>query len=305
MKEILNIELGEDEGARLTTYLPPFHYALLSATTDAGGFLTHTQPPTGNGFRFPAPFGSAGIDWIQTYMKMDYAMFFYAYPNGRLAGTSQISGSNIPSIGTTTGGVPWPVPIYGQYPLIIAGRPTWVIPDDNYNPGDLNLLAFLGEVTGLPEEQINRILVWGNPPQGAGADLPFPAIVQAERTLPDDDPNAAIFSWARTLVHSGPQFFYPGAAEIHAERVMALYRNKKIRRYRFECRGEERMQWGDKVMPKMINTGEGGSYSDPHLDVNGEQFRIWRLQNTYRFHEHGAEQFKTSGTCLPVSALGY
>lgn len=306
VKEILSIAQGEDEGNRLTTYLPPFHYALLSATTDNGGFLPSTQPPHGNGFRFPPPWKSAPGDWIKTFCKYDYAQFFYGYPSGALAGTSQITGATIPITGTSELTTPWPVPIYGQYPLIVAGRPTWTIPDANYVSGDLNLLAFMAEVTGLPEENINRILVWGNPPQGAGADLPFPAIRQAERQLQNDDPNAAIFSWARTLVHEGPQFFYPGAAEIHAERVMALYRNKKIRRFRFECRGEERMQWGDKALPMMINAGgAGGNYSDPHLDVNGEVFRIWRLQNSYRFHETGQNQFKTSATCLPLSALGY
>ncbi|RYX84234.1 hypothetical protein EON83_11100 [bacterium] len=297
VKDIVTIALGENEGNNLIAQFPPFHYPLMSAITDNGGWVAHTPPPTSNKFKFPAPFGSTPIEWIQDFAKMDYAMFFYGHPTGTF-GTSQTTGSN-------SGTVQWPVPIYGQYPLIIAGRPTWVVPDDNYEPGDLNLLAFMGEITGLPEEQINRVLVWSNPPSGVGPDLPFPAVRMAEGTLPDDDPNAAIYSWARTLIHTGSQFFQPGLANYHAERVMALYRGKKIRRYRFECRGEERMQWGDLVMPKMVNTGANGSYSDPHLGVNGERFRIWRLQNSYRFHEHGPEQFKTEATCLPVSALGF
>ncbi len=315
VKEILAIELGEEEANRLVAYFAPYHYPLLSPQTDTVGAFQHPlmQPPRGRGFYLNPPWWGTALEWINnTFCKADYAMLFYGYPTGTLTGSSQITGATIPITGTQNLATPWPVPIYGQYPYVIANRPTWKIPDASYAAGDVNLVAFLMEVTGMPEEQINRVLV-SSTLGGGSADLPVPSVRIAERVLPDDDPNAAIFSWARTLVHQGPQYFYPGAAEIHADQVIRLYRGKTIRRWKFDCRGEERMQWGDLATPVMMNSGSSGNYSDPTLSdvltpglgIHGEKFRIWRLVNQYNFHGSGAEQIKTSGTCLPVSALGF
>lgn len=311
VKEILAIELGEEEAERLVTYFPSFHYPLFSPQTDTCGAFQHPlmQPPRGNGFLLNPPWKSSPIDWITgTFGKSDHALFFYGYPTGALMGSSQISGATIPVTGTQTLATPWPCPSYGQYPEIIKNRPTWKVPDANYQSGDVNLVSFLMEVTGLPEEQINRVLVYGA--MSGSADLPVPSLRIAERRLPDDDPNAAIFSWARTLIKEGSHYILPGAAEISAEQTIQLYRNKRLRRWRYDCRGEERMQWGDQAMPIMENHGLGGNYSDPLLSsasrgIINEKFRIWHLQNHYNFHASGFEQFKTSATCFPLSNLGY
>ncbi|HEY0076812.1 MAG TPA: hypothetical protein VGB77_22200 [Abditibacteriaceae bacterium] len=311
VKEILAIELGEEEANRLVTYLPAFHYPLISPQTDTVGAFQHPlmQPPRGGGFFLNPPWNSAPIDWISdTFCKADHALFYYSYPTGALTGNSQVTGATIPVTGTTALATPWPSPTYGQYPEIIKNRPTWKVPDANYQSGDVNLIAFMMELTGLPEEQINRAVVYGSMP--GSADLPVPSLRIAERRLPDDDPNAAIFSWARTTIKQGNHYFLPGAAEISADQTLQLYRNKKIRRWRYACRGEERMQWGDLAQAVMLNMGTGGNYSDPSfssatLGITNEKYRIWRLQNTYNFHVSGTEQFKTSATCLPISNLGF
>lgn len=321
--EIVKTQLGEDEANRingnepgdmgdypaptlgtLMRYFVPGHPALLSPSSDVGGFLPLRDlaaggVPTRSGPLFPVPWGQDCAGWMQQFMDLDFAVCFYGFPSAETGGVVSFGSSR-------------PCLIYGLYGGVVRDRPTWRIPDANYEPGDLNALLREVETGDVPEWQINAVRVWNDAGGGGGA-LPFPAIIQGAARLGGDDPESAEFSWLRELIIQEPKMFLPDAAEALAAQIMTMFKGKTIRRVHLSFAGEERMGWGDKIETDMRSDQRGvtgaspggasiGDTSPQFLGITGEVFRVVRVSNSYKDVAAGTEGFMTKAACAPYNA---
>lgn len=261
------------------------HYALLSTETDAGGYLAVTgalgaQPPATNGFYFPAPFGDDAMAWIGKLAAYDHAVFYYGRPSGH------------------TG---FPCPVYGRILNILAGQPTYTIPDLKYVEGDQNKALLAAENERRPERDINRVLVWGKQPEGGAAQL-LPSFRMAEARLPAGDRNSPEKSWERTLVIKSELANYPGGAEAIAMGTIAELRDRVMAFPRLEMQGQSYLTWGVKITGK--TEGECPNISDTAIGLQ-QTFRVEKVQHTFEFDKSGGAQYKTIAWARPLSGLGW
>lgn len=304
--EILRVALGDQvadsmnggtSGEQRLRYFEPGHYPIYSASSDVLGYLPSTSPESaassGDSPLLPAPFGDAPLNWINQISGWDFAAFYFGFP------------SSVNEDGTVAFGSRWPVPIYGWYWAIVANRPTWQVSDAIYDHAEeFNQAVLSGSMGDMPEWMINRVLVWGGNKESD--NVLFPSAFMAEARLNSDDPGSQERTWPRTLLENNPVFMQvPGALVARVMMTLAhlelrLFVNKRIRRVHLKFVGEERMGWGDKIVPKM-RKNSGGDSSPSHLDLDGETFRVVKLTNTYDTTKPGTEQFTTSASCAPFN----
>lgn len=296
VKEILNIALGPNEASRLNGtgdggLFFTDHYPLLSVDMDTAGYLTQllpfTQPPTQSDLHLPAPHGQDAYSWITQLAEYDHAIFYYGWPDGLFTDD-------------------WPAPIYGRITNIVATRPTYTIPDNDYNAGDVNKILKEASTETRPDRDVNRFLAWANLPNTDGLNGLLPAFRMAEDRLKADDPNRPELTWERTLVAKNDILGLPGAAEIYVKLLALELRKRNLIFPKVTIRGTAQIQWGWKVDFAM-----GGAYSDASLGLTGtdpvsglsRQYRVEKVEHSFTFGQ--TPEFDTNLYIRPLSASGF
>jgi len=275
------------------------HYPLISASTDNGGYLPLVWNTSGSGTpsssepTFPPPWGQDALTWMSYFAQMDFATFYYGFP------TTLGDDGAFGLVGTSM------CPIYGHYYTLMKSRPTWRIPDAIYVDGDLNQFFTSASYGDMPEWQYNEILIWNL--MGVANNLPFPAIIQGGAELDPSDPESSQNSWRRSLVIQDPRIIFPLAAEGLAKTLMTLFAGQWIRRIRLTFVGEERMGWGDKLVPEAVNDsgvtyGNVGDYSAQFQKLSGTVVRVVRVNNKYKTVGAGIDLFRTTASCAPYKS---
>lgn len=270
IKEIIELALGPDVAATLNgdgngqRFFPPDHYPLLSNET--GGYypVMHAVTgervaPTNNKFFFPPPFGSDFQRWADDIAFHDYAIFCMASLAGYNDG--------------------YPIFIYGHRDEILAhisGMTPIVVKD--VVSVDADLSGFIMEATNdiRPWMAHNRVLVWANPARGAETAV-GPAVRMAEARLPMSDPNAAEYSWEKTLIIRENFGIIRGVAERIANLVIADQEGVTFQWPSLTLDGLASIQWGSLIQPQMAATGENGNFSDVTLGINGTVMRVEKV----------------------------
>jgi hypothetical protein len=291
VQEILGIALGDAAGISLNNglyYFPDSHYPLISSDNDTAGYFAVQsaiagQPPTSGRFLFPAPYGDDVLGWIKRIAQYDHGEFFYGWPQG-------YNGE-------------WPVPIYGRILNLIAGRPTIVIPDAIYVPGDGDRVLQSIENETRPDRNINRVLVWGNFGQN-DLDGYLPAERMAEARLSADDINAPEKTWERTLVIQDDLAAAPGSAEAIAFGLIGELRNRYMEWPRVVFRGDATVTWGHKLQLKQ--QADCPDDSDTSMGLTGKTFRVERIDHIFDMGSDGKPKtFVSVAYTRPVSASGW
>lgn len=295
VQQILDTTVGRSAGGTVYPVFPASHYPLLSTADDTSGgwmFLQQLaqnigtgaqgQPPTTTTWRLPPPFGDDALGWINRIAKLDYAVFYYGWPDGDTSA--------------------WPRPIYGRLTEILRGRSVKVLPDRVYVAGDANSLLTAIEIAGKPDRDVNEVWAMGSPPSDAMRDF-FPGMPQTigVARLPSSDPNSAERSWTRTLLlRSDLANLSPGdndIAQYLANGVINDLTGVNRAFPTFHTRGDATLQWGDKVQPKMVLDNCG---SVVNLGINGQSFWVEKVDHEFVVNL----SFDTTLECYPASANG-
>jgi|GEM_PF-5609675 len=286
VKEILRVALGDDEATALNGNGDPLryfnnHYPLIDFSGDTCGYFTvingiKGQPPTQGSFMFPPPFGEDALNWIKKIAEYDYAVFLYGWPQG-YDGT-------------------WPVPMYGRWQNIMAGRRNWTIYDKEYVSGNLQYLIKSYETETRPEKDINRVLVWANP-GGVTAPEFIPSYRMAEARLPATNPNASEYSWERTHVIKEDLGSPPGGAEALAQGAINLLSDVDMIWPTVTLRGYNKYQWGDTVTFQLTD-----AIVKNNPEINGKTFRVEKVHHSIDFKADNGEYFTTQLSLRPGNA---
>jgi len=240
------------------------------------------KPPHGPGFFFPPPWGQSALDWIQQIADADFGTFCFGlhpdYPFGPA------------------------VPIYAHYQADLQSHADAIrIPDTQYD-------GYGNDVDGLleglrtqqrPHVDYNCVVVWGHPPQGDVDRDIMPALPQVSGVawiidnddLPEQLPQ---YTWERTLVKQGTQFWMPPVARVVALGIAALLRGVDPRNIPVTIRGEPLIHYGDKVRFAMTST-----HSEALVDAD-EEFRVMRVEHDI---DMDAKTWKTDLSCAPRLTL--
>jgi hypothetical protein len=206
------------------------------------------------------------LSWITKLCDADFASFFF--------GPSISDAHNV-------------APTYANYWQWLAHRATYPvrIPDARRLTGDENYILNSAGWRQNPDNDFNRILIWGQVPgQGdLGGLMPaFPQFSREAFVVSDRPEQRADKTWERTQISQGPHFYLPGVASSVAQSLAGMLRDVDSRRVSAACRGIEWLWWGDKVW---FDTT--GPESDPELQFERpggggtQQFRVMRIMNDY------------------------
>ena len=221
-----------------------------------------TDPPSGEGFIWAPPFGQSAWNWIQSLCEAEFNIFYWQNTGDR-----------------------WAKPVYGDYFGIVHGAPTTVVTDAVAHPGDENKVVRTFSLTGLPQQDLNDFVVWGQAPgqTDLGGLMPALPAFSSEIRLdrwPQDTPNmeqAIALTWERTLVKQGTKFWLPAMAQAVCIATAAVYKGMNVRKISANMRGLEWLCWGHKLQFNMT-----APMSDPDLDLTGRTFRVMRVVNDYQ-----------------------
>ena len=295
VQQIIDTTVGRSAGGTVYPIFPASHYPLLSTGSDTtGGWMYiqqnaqnigtggQGQPPTSAAWMLPPPFGDDALGWINRICKLDYAVFYYGWPDGNTSA--------------------WQSPIYGRLTEILRGRSVRVLPDRVYFAGDANSLLTAIEIAGKPDRDINEVWAMGSPPGEGVRDFApgMPQTIGVAR-LPTSDPNSAERSWPRTMLLRSDlanlRMDENDIAQYLANGVINDLTGVNRAFPTFHMRGDATLQWGDKVQPKMVLDNCG---STVNLGINGQNFWVEKVD-----HEFVPNQsFDTTLECYPVSSNG-
>ena len=259
---ILRMVLGYSAEAALYPATPMNgQYSLLD-------YKIYTDPPSGGGFLWPPPFGQSAWQWIMQIAEWDFSVFYFAI--------------------TTAGGQYRPV--YGNYFELVRALPTTSLPDAVYASGDESQLIGSMETTGVPEQDYNRWLVWGQAPgqPDLGGLMPALPAFSAESRIeasPISEQNIAA-TGERTKIMQGTQFWLPKVAKRVADNTARIMTGVNTRRISLHVpRGVEWLWWGHKVTVP-LNAPE----SDLGMDLRGKTFRLMKVNNRWDFKQQQYQQ---------------
>lgn len=283
IKYLIGRELGVDVGELLNgdgNALKYFssHYPLMGSDNRAGYFIA-IKPPTQAGFQLPPPFGQNMIDWFNQIRGYDQAVFYWGWtpdsPDGR------------------------PCFVYGRIPQILAslGATAIEIPDKEYNVGDSNVLFSDATVRFLSETTYNEVVVWGAQVNNGI----MPSLFQARAQVSPSDPLSADNTWRRTKLFQADELqYYPdpnGLAAAMANFVISEFQGKVPRTVAIGIpQGDAFYHWGRKIKPKMV---------DKTLGIDGEEFRITKVQHKFDINRDTAALWGTTLTVRPLSNKGF
>lgn len=273
---------------RYVRFFPASHYPLMDASNDAAGYVSVMagitgKPPTSDGFLFPPPFGEDALSWISQFAGYDRAAFFYGWP------------------GNSERFEEWPMPCYGRMNNFAATGVLRTVYDTDYVGGDLDRLLLSATTETRPEKDINRVLVWGNPP-GATVPALLPALMMGEARLStngDTYHNAAEYSWERTEVLKEDIAGYPGVAQGIAQGYIGQLQGVKMQFPDVTLRLHPQWFWGDQIQFEMSSAA-----SDASLGLQGHTFRVEAVTHQVNFAGGDPMGATTQLKIRPLSATG-
>jgi hypothetical protein len=291
VKELMQNALGTAEAERLNgngngERFFAEHYPLLDTQSDTGGYLAvmgalNAQPPIVNSFLFPPPFDEDVMSWILKIAAYDDAMFYYGYPEGYPPGDTPVR----------------PYPLYGRIFQLMAGRPTYELPDKVYSTGDENKVLTRLAVRSHPEKRINTVQVWSLAPEGSLGQL-IPAVRIAEGRLPASDRNSVENRrLEKKWILKEEIGVYPGVAESIMLGILAELRNVDYKWPDATFHGIAKIQVFDKVKFKLTTI--------PYLQTeisNDIEFRVERVRHDVDLENIGPDMFLTTISTRPLAA---
>lgn len=240
-------------------------------------------PPEGVAFLYPPPWGSDALSWIRQICERDFAVFFWdrRYADGKWL---------------------W-MPHYGNYWAFVHNAQEYPLRDHvEVEAVPWDAATALQQIAPHERGQadINRILVWGQPPRMASTqtDLwPTVPIYRGEGRIEEsaDESQGIAATWERTKVLKGPHFGWPGVPQAVATLILSFVHNCRLRSTTFKTRGQPGMSWGN--LPRMDT---GGPQSDLVTELHGERLRVARVQHRWDFGENVG--YTTTADCMPVPA---
>lgn len=299
-QEIFRVFLGEERAAEINgTGNPlefnPHGFPLLSTEGDNAGYYTlraaleGNTPPTQQGAMLPAPYFEDAISWLKQILRDDHCVCFFGYN---------------PKAPTS-----WPVPIYGRWRYITAGRTPKVIPDARYvvtakpggNPdGDVDRVMQSASTENLPEKEINTVYVVSSAPMFQSPSPTAPSLIIAKARVPEDDPLAPEDSWESILVVKDDLIVSHQQAEALANGIMREVQGIERENPAISFRGDEYLTIGDLVTPLMEKPR-----SDKELDLSGKTFQVVSYKHLVQMNGPDANDFTTDVVLAPLSNSGF
>ncbi len=278
IKAVLALKLGPQEAARINgdgnarRFLKPGKSPLLSRGSDRIGLYSGAdgKPPTTDQVLLKPPWYKAGLDWIKQLSDDD---------SGRTGATGfgygYVSESD-EEVGGVGDGEAWPVPIYGDYEVLLANVTHWEIAAASYEEGDADRLIGSAEIHQRPERDVNAWIVANHSLDQPGSEAITPALLVAESRLPPDDPRAEERTWKRTEV---VELTTLAITEPYLEALAAGFASEseglEARYPLLKFRAQLRMSVGDLIKPRILTS------TNQSLRIHAIWFRLIKLDLTY------------------------